>query len=162
MASGVTSCTLAAQFAIHAADEVVDQQWQIVDAVAQGRYVQREHVQPIVEVLAKTAGGDQRLQVLVGGGDDANARGDGGVSAEALELPFLKKPQELGLRCRRHVADFVEEQRAAIGLLKLADTPAVGAGEVPRSWPKSSLSSSDSGMAAQLIARNGAWLRRLC
>ena len=42
-------------------------------------------------------------------------------AAEALELVLLQHAQELGLRARAHVADLVEEQRAAVGLLEAAD-----------------------------------------
>ena len=42
---------------------------------------------------------------------------------------FLQDAQNLGLRARAHVADFVEEQRAPIGLFEAADALPVGAGE---------------------------------
>ena len=44
---------------------------------------------------------------------------------------------------------------AALGQLEPPFFLAVGAGERPRSWPKSSLSSSGSGSAAQLTATSG-------
>ena len=51
------------------------------------------------------------------------------VAAEALEVLLLQHAQHLALCQRRHVADFVEEQRAAVALLELADAAAVGPGE---------------------------------
>ena len=42
---------------------------------------------------------------------------------------LLQHAQDLGLRARAHVADFVEEQRAAVGLLEPADPLLVGARE---------------------------------
>ena len=56
---------------------------------------------------------------------DANRAG----AAEALELVLLQHAQDLGLRARAHVADLVEEQRAAVGLLEAADALAIGARE---------------------------------
>ena len=50
-------------------------------------------------------------------------------AAEPLELVLLQHAQDLGLRVRAHVADLVEEQRAAVGLLEAADALLVGAGE---------------------------------
>ena len=50
-------------------------------------------------------------------------------AAEPLELVLLEHAQDLGLRVGAHVADFVEEQRAAVGLLEAADALLVGAGE---------------------------------
>ena len=44
---------------------------------------------------------------------------------------LLQHAQHLGLRLRAHVADFVEEDRAAVGLLELADLLLGGAGERP-------------------------------
>ena len=56
----------------------------------------------------------------------------------------------------RHLADLVEEQRAAVGLLERARVLGRSAPvKAPRSWPNSSLSISSSGMAAQLTATNG-------
>jgi hypothetical protein len=45
------------------------------------------------------------------------------------DLAFLQGPQQLDLEGRRGVADFVEEQRAAVGLLEKADAIFMGAGE---------------------------------
>ena len=42
---------------------------------------------------------------------------------------LLQHAQDLGLRVRAHVADFVEEERAAVRLLEAADALLVGAGE---------------------------------
>ena len=42
---------------------------------------------------------------------------------------LLEHAQDLGLRVGAHVADFVEEQRAAVRLLEAADALFVGAGE---------------------------------
>ena len=47
------------------------------------------------------------------------------------KVPSCKSRRILAWVPRGHVADFVEEQRAAVGLLELADPPAVGAGERP-------------------------------
>jgi hypothetical protein len=42
---------------------------------------------------------------------------------------LLQHAQDLGLRVRAHVADFVEEQRAAVSLLEAADALLVRARE---------------------------------
>ena len=51
------------------------------------------------------------------------------VAADALEALVLQDAQHLGLQGRRHVADLVEKERAAVALLELADAAAVGPGE---------------------------------
>ncbi len=50
----------------------------------------------------------------------------------------FENTKELGLTVHGHFADFVEEQRPQIGLLKVADMIAVG-GQMnePALWPKS-------------------------
>ena len=50
-------------------------------------------------------------------------------AAEALELALLEHAQQLGLDGRRHLADFVEKQHAAVGLLDAARLGADRAGE---------------------------------
>ena len=72
---------------------------------------------------------DHRRQVAVGRGDQPHVDAERPRAAEALELVLLQHAQDLGLRVRAHVADFVEEQRAAVGLLEAADALLVGAGE---------------------------------
>src|SRR5207248_11404387 len=53
----------------------------------------------------------------------------GGGAAEALDFALLERAQEFRLQARLHLADLVQEQRAAVGLLEAADPPPVGARE---------------------------------
>ena len=57
--------------------------------------------------------GDERLQVLVGGAHDAHVDRNFLAPADALDDAVLQEAQQLGLQRQRHVADLVEEQRAA-------------------------------------------------
>ena len=64
--------------------------------------------------------------------------------------PVLQHAQQLGLKLQRHLADLVEEDRAAVGR---AEQPVRGPAapvKAPRSWPNISDSSSSCGIAAQL------------
>ena len=47
----------------------------------------------------------------------------------AIDLALLQDAQQLGLQRRRQLADLVEEQRAAVGLLERPTLPLGGAGE---------------------------------
>ena len=98
-------------------------------ALAQRRHLDGDDVQAVVEVLAELAGRDHRRQVAVGRGDQPDVDLDGAGAAQPLEFVLLEHAQDLRLRVRAHVADFVEEQRAAVGLLEPADALLVGAGE---------------------------------
>ncbi len=62
----------------------------------------------------------------------------------------------LAWAAERHVADLVHEERTARGLFELALALFDGRGEGARSWPKSSLSISSEGIAAQLTSTKGA------
>jgi len=62
----------------------------------------------------------RRLQINVGGGDDAHIGLARLFVAEALELALLQHAQQLGLCRQRQFADFVEKQRAALGALETA------------------------------------------
>ena len=61
-----------------------------------------------------------------GGGDDAHVGLDHAGRAERSEPPILKEPQQLGLQLDRHVADLVQEQRAAVGELDEAGLASLG------------------------------------
>ena len=65
----------------------------------------------------------------MGRGDDPQIGPDRRAAADRHELARLQHAQQAGLRLERHVADLVEEQRAALGLLEAADLARVGAGE---------------------------------
>ena len=70
--------------------------------------------------------------------------------------PLLQHVQQLRLQRERHLADLVEEERAAVGLLEAGPARRAAAPvNAPCAWPNSSLSSRCSGSAAQLTATNG-------
>ncbi len=80
----------------------------------------RDHVEPVVEVLAEPPGLHLDVEVAVGGRDDAHIDLDRLRAADRSYLVVLEHAQELGLEARSHVPDFVEEERAAIGALEQA------------------------------------------
>ena len=110
-------------------EEVIDQQPDVLAPLAQGRKVHPHHIEPVKQVLAELARGHRLLQRPVRRGDDADVHGNRLVAAHALERAGLQHPQDLGLGRRRHVADFIQEQRALVALLELADALQRRAGE---------------------------------
>ena len=66
---------------------------------------------------------------LLRGSDDAHVGLDRGAAADGGVFALLQHAQQARLRLHRHVADLVEEQRAALGLLEAAGGAGVGAGE---------------------------------
>src|SRR5882724_10336854 len=112
-------------------EEVLDQERQVLDPLAQRRQQDRDDVQPVVQVLAEAPRLHLGLEVLVGGREDAHVDLQGAVAADPLELALLQDAQDLGLRLRPHVADLVEKECPAVGDLELAlarrDRPREGA-----------------------------------
>lgn len=77
--------------------EGLHQQGNILRPLAQGRQVDREDVQPIVEIAAKLAIGDHLLKIAVGGGDQAHVGMNQLIAAETLELLLLQYAQQFRL-----------------------------------------------------------------
>jgi len=109
--------------------EVAHQKGHVFGTLAQRRDVDGEDVEAVIKVAAEFALGDKSGEVVVGGGDNADIHADGAVAAEALELLFLKHAKEFRLEFQGKVADFVEEQRAAVGELEAANFLRKRAGE---------------------------------
>ncbi len=86
-------------------------------------------MQPVVQVAAELFVLDCLFEVTIGSGDDAGVRADGFRAADTLERLVLQDSQDFGLHQRRHVADFVQEQRSVFAQLKLTHLLAIGSGE---------------------------------
>ena len=57
----------------------------------------REDVQPVVEIAAKLAIGDHLFKIAVGGGDQAHVGVNQLIAAETLELLLLQHAQQFRL-----------------------------------------------------------------
>ena len=88
--------------------------------LAERRHAHRHDLQAEEEVLAETARRDLGLQVAVRRGDDAHVDLDRLGRADAPDLALLEHAQELHLHLRADLADLVEEERPAVGLLEEA------------------------------------------
>src|SRR5882724_9044655 len=95
------------------AQELADQERDILDALAQRRDAYRHHVDAVVEVLAHPPLGHRLRQLHVGGGDDAHVDLDAAVRAELLDLALLEHAEQLQLHVERDALDLVQEQRPA-------------------------------------------------
>src|SRR5262245_7987445 len=87
-----------------------------------------EDVNAIEQVLAKAALFDSAPEVGVGRRDHAHVQPHRFHATDAVDLPLLQNPQQLGLELERQVSDFVQKDGAAVGLLEAADArlPCVG------------------------------------
>src|SRR5690606_3823027 len=108
--------------------EVIHQQRDVFPAFAQARNLDGVNVEPVEQVLTKTAGLDLVAQLYVGGSDQPHINADGFVAADPLDLAFLQGPEALALGVKTEGGDLIEEQRAAVGALEAPGAAAVGAG----------------------------------
>ena len=108
---------------------MVDQDGEVVEALAEGRQVDGKDVEAVVEVLSKRTLFNHILERAVGGRDNADVDTDGFGAADPLKFPLLEGAEELYLDLHRQIADLVEKERAAVGELKAARTPGDGSGE---------------------------------
>src|SRR5229473_3098507 len=101
----------------------------VLGPLAQGRDLDGEDRQPVVQVLAEPPLRDPLAQVAMGGGDDAHVDAHRRSPAEPLHLALFEDAEKLRLQFERQLADLVEEQRPALGLLEAADAARGRAGE---------------------------------
>ncbi len=92
-------------------------------------HAERYDIEAVEKILAKAALLDFFFQIAIGRGDQADVQLDGARSAHALEFTLLQHAQQLGLQQGRQLADFVQENRAALGDFELAFFLGDGAGE---------------------------------
>ena len=72
----------------------------------------------------------------MGGDQHADINFDRGSATHPLDLALFEHAQELGLHGRGHVADLIEKQRAALGLLEFAEVARCRSGERSLFVPK--------------------------
>src|SRR6266536_2386712 len=111
------------------AREVLDELRNVIRPFPQRRRAHRKDVQPEVEVLAEAPLLDRFVEIAVGGGDDAHVDLPDPRRSDRLHFSRLEHPKHLRLRPSGHVADFVQEDRAAVGLDEFSDLLAHRAGE---------------------------------
>ncbi len=85
----------------------------------------------MVDIRAEKAPADQLDQIAVSGGDHPEIGGNLPVGTQRLIASLLQNPQQLGLQFHRHIADLVEQQGAAPGLVELTAPIPLGPGEGP-------------------------------
>jgi hypothetical protein len=137
------------------AQHALHQPWQVL-ALAQRRQREVGAVQAVVQVVAEAALAHPLLQRHGWRRSRAHRPSPARVAPMGSTSRSASTRSRRACRRQRHVADFVEEQRAAVGLL---DEPALARGpaplKLPGRWPNSSLSIRPSGMAAQFTATKG-------
>ena len=94
--------------------EVLQEGVQFIGTLAEWRNTKVDDTEPVVEVRAETMFAHLRRQISIGGRDDTHVdRARSGLPYPS-HLALLQDAEQLHLHRRRHLADLVEEQRAAV------------------------------------------------
>ena len=100
--------------------EQLGQRHDVLFAFPERRQGDVDGVDAVVEVLAEPSLPDQCRQIHIGRADQPDVHRNRLCAAHPYHAPVLDDPQQLGLQVQRDVADFIQEQRPAVGLLELA------------------------------------------
>jgi hypothetical protein len=115
---------------------MADECGNILDAVGKAGDLQHNHAEPEEQVFAEFAIGDRGAEILVRGRNDADVDGLHIAAADADDRPVFEHAEQFDLHVETHVADFVEEERAALGRFEMADAAGMGAGEAALFMPE--------------------------
>ena len=99
------------------------EKWDILLSLAQGRDPDPGYAQPVEQVPTERTIGYTFIERDIGCSNDTRVGLLCALRAERGELLVLQDPQQFGLHRRRHLADLVQEQRAAVGV---DDAPLLG------------------------------------
>src|SRR5208282_6629488 len=97
--------------------------------VAQRRDLDGEAAKTVVEIFAEFSLADEGQEVGVGGRDDAGIDAHDFGAAQTLQFFLLQKPQQFGLQAQRHLANFVEKERASLRCLNSSGIGLGGSGK---------------------------------
>src|SRR5712692_5429085 len=99
---------------------MAEEQRYLVSALPQGRHVNRESAQPVVEVLTQFLFCKRLFNVDVGGRQNADIDINRPLAAQPEELFVLQHMQELGLQSGWHLCDLIQKNRAFLTQFELA------------------------------------------
>ena len=114
----------------HQALQLARQQVVQVRALTQCGPLQRQAIEPVVQIFTETAGLHFSGQMAVGGAHQCKIHRHRLAAAQRHHFAVLQHAQEPGLQGQRHVANFIEEQRAAVRFADASRRPfAPGSGK---------------------------------
>src|SRR4051794_37058932 len=101
-------------------EKMFGEQHHIVTALTKRRQFHRHDVQPKIKILTKPPCTNQLYKLLVCSREDADIRVNWPAAADANDCLFFQHAKQLGLTGQTHVADLVQQERAARGELEFA------------------------------------------
>src|SRR5690606_5443341 len=98
-------------------------------ALPERRQPETQHQQPVVEIASEPAVLDGALEIHTRRGNDPAVDPHRLLTADPTELPVFQRSKQFGLKRKGQLADLVQEQRAAVGLLEESPVGLLRAGE---------------------------------
>ncbi len=108
---------------------VVDQQRNVFLMIPQRRQMDVKHIQPEIQILAQLSLPHGMFRILVRGRQHPHIHGRFRFAPQTPHFAIFQYAQQLGLRRRGHFADFIEQQRPAVGQLEAPDAALRRAGK---------------------------------
>src|SRR5262249_564584 len=109
--------------------EMVNKRRHVASAIAEGRDIDRNNVEPIIQVFAESTVFDHSLEIAICRRDHSHVDLHGLGGADAHDLFLLQRAKQLGLHAYVQISDLIEKQRPAVRNFKLALLLNVRAGE---------------------------------
>src|SRR5215470_13935065 len=120
-----------AKFSLESLNEVVSKQRNILGAIGQRRYGDREHIKSVIQIQPKFSFGDELIELTICSSDDPYINSIRVCSTKSFELSFLQNAQQLCLRFKGKFTHFVEEDGAAVCYFKSAELASKSSGKRP-------------------------------
>src|SRR4030095_13727481 len=99
-------------------DEVLNEQRDVFTMAAKRGKIERDHVKPVIEVVAQLSFFDRLERVAIGRSNDTNIELKFLIASKTAHAAVRQNPQQFGLQGYRHFGDLVDEKSSAICLFE--------------------------------------------
>src|SRR5262249_55103528 len=123
------SYNFAREFSVPLCQEMSRERQYVCAPFTQRRQMNGNHGKPKVEIFPESPGSYFSPEVAVGRGDDPHIDRALVRSSYPLAFSLLQDAQQFSLKIAAHFANFIQEQRPAVGAFEESRLSAVGAGE---------------------------------
>jgi hypothetical protein len=102
--------------------KIADQLRHILAAFPQGRNANWEHAQTEKQVLSKLPIRHESVEIPVRGRDNPDIDFDRFRAAQSLNCPILQNTEKFRLQFMWNIPDFIQQESAAVSMLKVTDS----------------------------------------
>ena len=102
--------------------KTVYQQCNIFVPLTQGRQLQVDHIQTVIQILPESSFFNQLFQMVAGCSDHSYVDMSILVTADRRDRVIFQNPQQLGLRFQFKITDLIDKQSTMMGCFKTSPT----------------------------------------